>query len=596
MKVSDYICSRIKELTGTDTVFLLSGGGMMHLLDSVGKTDGLKYMHLHHEQSCGFAAYAYGRTVNSTGVLFVTSGPGGTNAITAVASAFADSVPMLIISGNITQTFSAHGLNLRIRGFQELDIVEVVKPITKYAKFISSASDVKHELEKAVFLAKDGRPGPVWLDIPLDVQCADITPDTLEGYTGFSSNAAPTMDLVQDIRQRLQSAKRPLILFGNGVFTSGGKDAARKMAQRFYIPVQTTWGAVDLIPDNYVTYFGRSNSFGPRYPNIIIQNADYILSIGARLGVQHTSHNIETFARGAFVDMIDLDPAEANKPGLNVGRHSRVCGTKLINALLDEPPVWASQEWMDYCRTVRDKFPVAPNLQAVRDDHYVDPYYFYAELGSQLPDDAVLTPTGSGQAFIIGHQVLEIKENTRMFGAKNLAMMGSCLPSAIGAHMATGKQVICVTGDGGIQLNLQELAIIQHHNLPIKIFVFNNAGYHAIRITQEKYFESRYVGSTEHTGVHIPAFSNVANCYGLRYRKLHSNIQVKTLIANILTTDGPEIIEVILDPHKPTVPTIGSYMRADGTMGSRPLEDMAPLVDRDELRSLMYIDLVEEKS
>lgn len=593
MKVSDYICSRIKELTGTDTVFLLSGGGMMHLLDSVGKTDGLRYMHLHHEQSCGFAAYAYGRTVNSTGVLFVTSGPGGTNAITAVASAFTDSVPMLIISGNITQTFSAHGLNLRLRGFQELDIIEVVKPITKYAKFISSAADVKLELEKAVFIAKDGRPGPVWLDIPLDVQCADITPDTLAGYTGFSSNAAPTKDLITDIRQRLQSAKRPLILFGNGVFTSGGKDAAKALASAFTVPVQTTWGAVDLIPDSHPNYFGRSNSFGPRYPNIIIQNADYILSIGARLGVQHTSHNIETFARGAFLDMVDLDPAEANKPGLNVGRHSRVCAKKLIDALLNESPVSASQEWLAYCRKVKEKFPVGATFKEVRDESYINPYYFYQELGKQLPDDAVLTPTGSGQAFIIGHQVLEIKENTRMFGAKNLAMMGSCLPSAIGAHMATGKRVICVTGDGGIQLNLQELAIIKHHKLPIKIFVFNNAGYHAIRITQEKYFDSRYVGSTEDTGVHIPPFSNVASCYGLKYRRLHNNIQVKTLIATILSNDDPEIIEVIMDPHKPTTPTIGSFMREDGTMSSRPLEDMAPLLDREELRSLMYIDLME---
>lgn len=593
MKVSDYICSRIKELTGTDTVFLLSGGGMMHLLDSVGKTDGLRYMHLHHEQSCGFAAYAYGRTVNSTGVLFVTSGPGGTNAITAVASAFTDSVPMLIISGNITQTFSAHGLNLRLRGFQELDIIEVVKPITKYAKFISSAADVKLELEKAVFMAKDGRPGPVWLDIPLDVQCADITPDTLAGYTGFSSNAAPTKDLITDIRQRLQSAKRPLILFGNGVFTSGGKDAAKALASAFTVPVQTTWGAVDLIPDSHPNYFGRSNSFGPRYPNIIIQNADYILSIGARLGVQHTSHNIETFARGAFLDMVDLDPAEANKPGLNVGRHSRVCAKKLIDALLNESPVSASQEWLAYCRKVKEKFPVGATFKEVRDESYINPYYFYQELGKQLPDDAVLTPTGSGQAFIIGHQVLEIKENTRMFGAKNLAMMGSCLPSAIGAHMATGKRVICVTGDGGIQLNLQELAIIKHHKLPIKIFVFNNAGYHAIRITQEKYFDSRYVGSTEDTGVHIPPFSNVASCYGLKYRRLHNNIQVKTLIATVLSNDDPEIIEVIMDPHKPTTPTIGSFMREDGTMSSRPLEDMAPLLDREELRSLMYIDLME---
>ena len=593
MKVSDYICSRIKELTGTDTVFLLSGGGMMHLLDSVGKTDGLRYMHLHHEQSCGFAAYAYGRAVNSTGVLFVTSGPGGTNAITAVASAYTDSVPMLIISGNITQTFSAHGLNLRIRGFQELDIIEVVKPITKYAKFISSAADVKLELEKAVFMAKDGRPGPVWLDIPLDVQCADITLDTLTGFTGFSSNAAPSSDLIQDIMHRLHTAARPLILFGNGVFTSGGKEAARQLAQKFQVPVQTTWGAVDLIPDSQPNYYGRSNSFGPRYPNIIIQNADYILSIGARLGVQHTSHNIKTFARGAFLDMVDLDPAEANKPGLNVSRHSRVCAKKLIDKLLDQPAAQATPEWLNYCDKVKSKFPVAPNFNAVRDDFYVDPYYFYGELGKQLPPDAVLTPTGSGQAFIIGHQVLEIKENTRMFGAKNLAMMGSCLPSAIGAHMATKKRVICVTGDGGIQLNLQELAIIKHHKLPIKIFVFNNAGYHAIRITQEKYFDSRYVGSTEDTGVHIPPFSNVAHCYGLRYRKLHSNIQVVTLLSSVLSNDDPEIIEVVLDPHKPTIPTIGSFMRADGTMSSRPLEDMVPLLDREELRSLMYIDLVE---
>ena len=594
MKASDYICSRIKDLTGTDTVFLLSGGGMMHLLDSVGKTEGLNYMHLHHEQSCGFAAYAYGRAINSVGVAFVTSGPGGTNAITAVASAFADSVPLLIISGNITQTFSAHGLGLRIRGFQELDVIEMVKPITKYAKFINRPEDVRHELEKAVFMAKDGRPGPVWLDIPLDVQCADIVPDSLYPFNGFSSNSAPKDELVDSILEKLRSAERPLILFGNGVYTSGAKWAARDLAQMMNVPVQTTWGAVDLIPESYDNYFGRSNSFGPRYPNIIIQNADYILSLGARLGVQHTSHNIETFARESFIDMVDLDPAEAHKPGLKVGRYSRVCASKLINKLLEtEQKIQAPKRWMTYCGAVKNRFPVAPKYDEVKNNKYVDPYYFYAELGRQLPEDAVLTPTGSGQAFIVGHQVLEIKESTRMFGAKNLAMMGSCLPSAIGAYMATKKPIICVTGDGGIQLNIQELAIIQHHRLPIKIFVFNNGGYHAIRITQEKYFNSRYVGSTEDTGVHIPSFEKLAFAYDIKHSVINKNIWVAPTIRNCLSSMEPEIIEVMLDPHKPLTPSIGSYMREDGSMSSRPLEDMVPLLDREELRGMMYIDLVE---
>jgi len=606
-KVSDYICSRIQELTGSTHVFLLSGGGMMHLLDSVGKCD-LKPFALHHEQAAGIAAYAYGRTINTTGVCFATSGPGATNVLTATAAAWTDSVPMLFISGQVSTLFTqrlgeAEGkAPLRQRGFQEFNIVDTVKPTTKYARFVAKAADVRYELEKACFLARAGRPGPVWLDIPLDVQAAKIDPDTLRGFDPVAEgladeNPAPSAELVDSIIDKLKAAKRPLIVFGHGVYLAGAQPAARALLDQLDVPVQTTWNSIDLIPDAHPCYFGRANAYGPRYANFIIQNADYILTIGARLGVQHTGYNVQAFAREAFLDMVDLDEDEATKPFLKVDRFSRVDAAKLIAALSErvaQQSIQAPHDWFAYCRRIRATYPVAPSLTDAGPDKVVDPYYFMEQLGDVAPDDALFPLGSSGTCFTTSGQSFKPKAHQRVFHAKGMAAMGMGMPSSIGACVAmNGKQAITVVGDGGFQLNIQELQTMVHHQLPIKIFVINNDGYHAIRVTQETYFQNRYVASTAESGVSLPSLKKIAAAYGMGHRVIATNGEVRGGIADVIATPGPEIIEVMVDPGKHLSPKLGSAIRPDGTMVSRPLEDLMPLLDREEFKANMYTKPLE---
>ena len=340
MKVSDYIWKYLYKTTKSKHVFLLSGGGMMHLLDSVGKSK-FKVIPMHHEQAAAIAANAYGRTINSIGVCLVTSGPGATNALTGVAAAFMDSVPMVIISGQVSTLFSKKNMNIRQLGFQEFDIISSVKSTTKYAKFIGNKNQVQHELEKACFLAKHGRPGPVWLDVPLDVQTSQIELVNNKKFY-YNNNKASRLNpdtnnkTIESVIQKLKKSKRPLIIFGHGTFLSGAKTEARKIINDFKLPCQTTWNSIDLIPENNMNYFGRANSYGPRYPNFIIQNADYILSIGARLGVQHTGYNVKAFGRNAFLDMVDVDINESKKPDLKIDRFIKADAKKFLKKLKEK--------------------------------------------------------------------------------------------------------------------------------------------------------------------------------------------------------------------------------------------------------------------
>jgi acetolactate synthase-1/2/3 large subunit len=604
VKVSDYICSRIHELTGSRHVFLLSGGGMMHLLDSVGNTEGLTPFAMHHEQAAGIAAYAYGRTIDTTGVCFATSGPGATNVITAVAGAWTDSVPMLVISGQVSTLFSQRPYGLRQRGFQEFNIVDVVTPTTKYAKFVERAADIRYELEKACYLARAGRPGPVWLDIPLDVQAASVDVSTLRGFDPVAEgladlNPAPSPELVASILTKLRAAERPLVVLGHGVQLCGARERARKLMELLRVPVQTTWNAIDLIPEDQGRYFGRANAYGPRYANFIIQNADYLLTIGARLGVQHTGYNVEAFGRETFVDMVDLDPDEASKPFLKVDRFSRVDAGRLIDALIaaleaERATVETPSVWLDYCKRIKRDYPVAPTLEEAGAQGFVDPYYFIEQLSDLLPDDALVPLGSSGTCFTVSGQAFKPKAHQRVFHAKGMAAMGFGMPSSIGASVAMdGKMAITLVGDGGFQLNIQELQTMVHHQLPIKLFVVSNNGYHAIRVTQENYFKSRYVGSTAETGVSLPALDKIAHAYGMGYRRIDTNGEVRNSVAATLETKGPEIIEIMVDPGRHLMPKLGSYIKADGTMASRPLEDLMPLLDRDEFHANMFIKPLE---
>lgn len=603
IKVADYICSRIPELTGSRHVFLLSGGGMMHLLDSLGRST-LGSFPMHHEQAAAIAANAYGRTLNTTGVCFATSGPGATNVLTGIAAAYTDSVPMLVVSGQVSTLFSQRPYGLRQRGFQEFNIVDLVTPTTKYARYVEHAADIRYELEKACYLARAGRPGPVWLDLPLDVQAAQIDPSALRGFDPVAEgladlNPAPAPALVASILAKLRTAKRPLIVLGHGVWLAGARDKARRLLQLLQIPVQTTWNAIDLVPEAHEHYYGRANAYGPRYANFIIQNADYMLTIGARLGVQHTGYNVEAFGRGAFVDMVDLDPDEGSKPFLKVDRFSRVDAAALIDALIAEleaqrGSVAAPQEWRDYCARIKNSYPVGPSLAEAGADQFVDPYYFVEALSELLPDDALVPLGSSGTCFTVSGQAFKPKAAQRVFHAKGMASMGFGMPSAIGASVAMNdKMAITLVGDGGFQLNIQELQTIVHHRLPVKTFVLNNNGYHAIRVTQENYFQNRYVASTDATGVSLPSLAKIAHAYGLGHRVIANNGEVRAAIREVLASNEPEIIEIMVDPGKHLMPKLGSYIKPDGTMASRPLEDLLPLLDRAEFRANMYTQPLE---
>ena len=596
MKVSDYIWDYLYRVTGSKHIFLLSGGAMMHLLDSAGKSK-FKLIPMHHEQAASIAANAYGRTINSIGICLVTSGPGATNAITGVAAAFTDSVPMIVVSGQVSTIFSKKNRNVRQLGFQEFDIISSVKSTTKYAVNINNKNQVQYELEKACFLAKNGRPGPVWLDIPLDIQNSKINNKKKESFFFKNKNLSknypfPKKETINTVIKTLNKSKRPLILFGHGTFLSGAKKNARKFIKDFRLPCQTTWNAIDLIPEKDKCYFGRANSYGPRYPNFIIQNADYILSIGARLGVQHTGYNVKAFARNATLHMVDLDINESKKPGLKIDKFIKSDAKKFIEKLIIELKKKNIKknysEWKMYCEKIKKMFPIAPKFALVKKEKYVDPYYFVEKLSDKLRNNELVPFGSSGSCYTVTGQTFKAKLNQRVFTAKGMAAMGFGLPSTIGSSIAmNNKRSITIIGDGGFQLNVQELQTIKTNNLKVKIFIFQNKGYHAIRVSQDTYFKNKYFGSSKESGVNIPEIKKITKSYGLKYSCISNNIELNSKLNTILKTDKAEIIEVKIDPKKHLYPKLSSQINSNGKMSTSPLEDLYPFIDRKNLKTIM---------
>ena len=596
MKVSDYIWQYLYKITGSKHVFLLSGGGMMHLLDSVGKSK-FKSISMHHEQAASIAANAYGRTINSIGVCLVTSGPGATNALTGVTAAFMDSVPMVIISGQVSTLFSKKKMKIRQLGFQEFDIISSVKPTTKYAVHLDNKDKVQYELEKACYLAKNGRPGPVWLDIPLDIQNSQIKIEKNKSFFYknskiLNSNPYPKNEEINLVIKNLKNSKRPLIVFGHGTYLSDAKNHARKLISNLKLPCQTTWNSIDLIPNKNKYYFGRANSYGPRYPNFIIQNADYILSIGARLGVQHTGYNVKAFARNGVLHMVDLDINEAKKPNLKVDKFIKSDAKKFIEKLSNQLKKQKFKEdfssWIEYCNTIKRKFPVAPSIENIKNQKYVDPYYFVDKLSDELREDELVPLGASGSCFTVSGQTFKSKKNQRVFTAKGMASMGFGLPSTIGSSLSmNNKRSITIIGDGGFQLNVQELQTIVTNKLKVKIFIFQNNGYHAIRVTQDTYFGKNYVGSSDVSGVEIPNIKKVVKAYGLKYSYIANNRELDSKLKEILKNDLAEVIEVKIDPKKHLYPKLTSQIGENGKMTTSPLEDLFPFIKRDLLKKIM---------
>lgn len=597
IRVSDYLAKRIAE-AGVRHVFMIAGGGAMHLNDAIGKNKDLEYVCNHHEQACAIAVEGYARTTGNLGVTVVTSGPGGTNTLTGVLGLWLDSIPGMFISGQIKYdtTVESSGLPLRQLGDQEANIIAIVKSITKYAVMVRDPKSIRYHFEKALYLSFNGRPGPVWLDIPLDVQAAMIEEDELLPYSQAEDRICFDAEVVKvqaaSIIERLRAAERPVFMAGNGIRLAGAMDLFHEVVDLLGVPVQTAMGGNDVIHSDHPLFFGRPSVTGDRSSNFIIQNADVLLTIGVRLGVRTVSYLFKAFARAAYRIVVDIDPAELKKPTIfpDMPVH---CDAKV---LLEEMarqlrcnPLPRKEHWIEWCQERRRRYPsVTPEWRTQKD--YVNPFHFVDTLSDELaPSDVIILANGSANTCTF--QAIKLKKGQRLFTNSGCASMGYDLPAAIGACFANDrKRVICIAGDGSIQMNLQELQTIVHHKLPIKIFLLNNNGYTSIRLTQDAYFPGDYIAADPSSGVSFPDIQKICAAYGIPSNQVANHEGLLERIHQTLVTPGPALCEIMMSPDQPLYPKLASEVKPDGTMVSKPLEDMFPFLDRAEFLENMLID------
>ena len=604
IKLSDFVAEWLAD-HGIADVFMLTGGGAMHLNHSLGTHARLATTFCHHEQSLAMAAEAYARLTNRPAVVNVTSGPGGTNAITGVYGAFVDSVPMLVISGQVKRetTVRHTGLPLRQYGDQELDIEPIVRPVTKYVAMVEDPLSIRYHLEKALYLASSGRPGPVWLDIPLDVQAAKIDPADLA--PGFDPAELEEPWLATDvdataraILARVSAAERPVVFAGSGVRLSGAHGDFLALIDKLGVPVVTGWNAHDALWTDHPLNCGKPGTVGDRGGNMVTQSADLLLVLGSRLNIRQVSYNWASFAREAFKIWVDIDPVELQKPNVRPDMPVVADLARLIPALVAAPypePGETHREWLAWSRERVRAFPaILPEYRAHRP--LVHPYVAMGELFSVLdPDDVVVT--GNGSACVVGFQAAHILEGQRLWTNSGSATMGYDLPAAIGVCAARrgGQRAICITGDGSIMMNLQELQTIAGNRLPVKIFLINNSGYVSIFQTQRNFFGGVEVGGGPKSDVTFPEFRRLAEAFGIAYAAVHSHNDLPGAIAATLAADGPALCEFFVDENVGFAPKLGAKAHPDGRITSPALEDLSPFLPRDVLAQNMRIALMEEE-
>lgn len=596
VRVADLIV-QLLEAHGVRHSFLVTGGGAMHLNDAFGRSKKIEWIPCHHEQACTIAADAYFRLHNRIAAVNVTSGPGGTNAITGVYGAFVDSLGMIVVSGNVKWETLARSTDLPLRqlGDQEVDIIKLVAPVTKYAEMITDPTTVRYHVEKALHLATTGRPGPVWIDVPMNVQGALIDPDQpgydpAEDLTSYADVSAACDDIVA----RLRAAERPVILASSGVRLAGAREDFIRLVDHLGIPVTTAWNAHDLIWDEHPLYVGRQGTVGDRAGNLAVQNADLLLSLGCRLSIRQVSYDWGKFARAAFKIVVDIDRAELAKPTIKPDLPVHANVADVIRELLGRSNEGlAKPSWLAWCRERRARYPVVlPEYWSKQTP--VNPYCFVDALFDQLADDDVVV-TGDGTCAVVGFQAAKLKRGQRLFHNSGAAPMGYDLPAAVGACLANGrKRTICLAGDGSIMMNLQELQTIVTQRLPIKIFVINNAGYHSIRQTQQAYFKDSPIGYDAASGVELPEFAKVAAAFNMPFHRCVDQASLHTTIARTLAEPSSVMCEIVADPDQPFAPKLSSRRLADGRMVSSPLEDMAPFLSREELAENMLVPMLKE--
>lgn len=599
IKLSDYVFHFISDL-GVRHVFTLVGGGAMHLNDSLGKCKALTYICNLHEQACAIAAEAYAR-IADFGVALVTTGPGGTNAITGVVGAWQDSTPCLFLSGQVKRTDLMKDRGVRQMGVQEVDIISLVRTVTKYSCTIMDPSTIRYHLEKAIFLARTGRPGPVWIDIPLDVQATLIEPEKLSGFDRreiTQTNSGPQLNKeIEEIINLLNKADRPVILGGNGIRLAGAQSDFLRLVETLNIPVLLTWPAMDLMPENHEQLAGRPGSAAPRGANFSLQNADFLLALGTRLDLVLTGFAPEKLSREAIKVAVDVDPTELTK--LKYIFDYTICAdaSVFIKEFLEQARSLKKKDrsaWAMRCQEWKRKYPVVLPEHRQPSDR-ISCYYLTEILSHLLKPDDVIIPGSSGFGIEIFLLAFKVKEGQRIFNTTALGAMGFGLPAAIGACLASGRRrTICVDGDGGFQLNIQELETLQRLNLPIKCFVLNNDGYGSITALQKRYF-GRLMGSDARSGLTLPDLVKVASAYGLKACRITEQSNLTTEIEKVLEMPGPVICDVLIKNDEQRAPSLSSAQKPDGTMVSKPLEDLWPFLDRSEFFSNMIIPPIKEE-
>jgi len=592
LRVADYIADFIYR-RGVKEVFMVTGGGMMFLSDGVFCHPNLKAICNHHEQASAMAALSYAKYNENLGVVMVTTGCGGTNAITGLLDAWQDNVPCLFISGQSKrkETVRNSGLALRQFGVQEADIIEIVKSITKYAVMVNQPEEIAYHLEKAVYLAKTGRPGPVWLDIPLDVQGTVVDENKLKHFNpkdlAFSYKDSPTSEEISQFYSFSERSQRPIIICGQGIRLAKATAEFRNFIEEFNIPVVASRLGIDILPSDHPLFIGRIGNRGDRAGNFSLQNADLIIAMGSRLSVSSTGHEYDKFGREAKIVVVDIDPVEHKKNTVRIDLFINADAGKFIRALKIGKLADMS-EWLNKCRQWKKLWPVCLP-EYVKDKKGINLYYFIDRLSAKLKKDSVVI-SDAGSAFYVTSQALQLKDGQRYITSGGQADMGFTIPAAIGVSIARNKkEVIGVTGDGSFQLNLQELQTIAHHRLAVKLFVWNNDGYLSIRATQSKFFEGRLIGTDKRSGVSFPDLKKIARAYGIKYYSLAKSRALDKTIENILKEKGPVICEVVCQPNQEVIPAVSSLRKEDGTMVSKPLEDMYPFLDRKTFLSEMIV-------
>lgn len=573
MRLSDYVIQFLRDSYKVDTFFTLSGGGCIFLMDSLGTVENVKYIANHHEQASAIAAEGYARMHDKIGCCIVTSGPGGTNTLTGVLCSWLDSIPMIVISGQVNKEMTTNYTNLPLRqlGDQEFNIIESVKNMTKYAIQVNDPSTIKYHLEKACKLATTGRPGPVWIDLPLNIQSSNINPNELIGYDEPTNLPEPSFDDIDHIITKLSGAKKPLLIIGNGIRLSGGIDELKTFLNKTHIPVITAVNGNDIINEDYINYAGRFGTHAQMCANNLLDECDFLLTIGSRLYIRQTGYNFKSFAQNAYKIYTDIDANELNKPSLFPDYKITTDAKVLLNKLNQKVTTFVPQNWQNY---VQDKFK---NNITVLDKHKnktgnVSNYFFIEKLNNHLTEkDHIVTSDGS--ANVVTMQVMKLKGNQRLITNTGCAPMGYGLPAAIGAS-SNNTRIICLEGDGSLHLNIHELQTMKHNNLPIKLIILNNNGYLSIKLTQKFLFKGKYVASEKSSGVTFPDFEKLMNAYDLPYFNIKNHSEIDYTLEKFLKNNNPSVLEVFIDENEPHEPRVIPVMDKNNNFTPGKLSDI----------------------